>query len=184
MVTWSQLTVDSYYDISTNDTISQFVTIDASLHGVAVKQVRFYIGTKGASGTLHCCRWDSEGDVSAECNFTAAQLLALANHTFWSVDVTTVTNGAWYGEAAVTTPSDACVSGQVIGYVMISSGSDITTVGQLDTTNSYSWVTNTLCGGASPKNGSRTLSFYISTLSPSSSTGTRLPPPPIVLGGL
>ena len=81
--TWEQLSYDSYYAIDTNDIISQFVTVDSSIvDSGGVTKVLFRFGTVGASGTLHCCRWDSESAVSSACNFNAAQLLALANHTY------------------------------------------------------------------------------------------------------
>ena len=165
--TWEQLTYDANYELSTLDTIGQFLVVDSSIvNGDPVIRCQFRIdGTGGASGTLTCCRWDASTTTSftnrSACNFTAAEMLALKDHTYWAVSASTLSEG-YYG-SGVTTESTALSSGESIGLVMTDSGTDITPISQIDDTASFSWVVNNNCGGTSPKNGSRHPAFIITT---------------------
>ena len=165
--TWEQTSYDSYYEFETNDIIGQFLVVDSSIvNGDPVTKVLFRINDSGgSSGTLSCCRWDASTTASftnrSACNFDAADMLADANHTYWSVAASTLSAG-WYGETQ-TSESTALSTGESIGLVMTDSGTDETNISQLDGVTSYSWVVNNNCGGSSPKNGSKGIAFSITT---------------------
>ena len=178
--TWEQTSTNQYYDISTNDLFMIGMLVDSSIvdsGNVTDVQFRFN-AAGGSSGTLSCCRWDDKATIDAVDPLDAANLLSAANHTYWSVDVTTISGAGMYG-SGVTTNSSANAAGNIIGFVMTDSGSDTTPMSMEDPVVSGYTTYGTDGGGSDVA--SKTATFSITTGGGTpSGNGTRLPPPPLI----
>ena len=179
--TWEQTSTNQYYDISTDDIIMIGMLVDSSIvNSDNVTNVQFrFNAAGGSSGTLNCCRWDDLSTIEDDPTKTGASVLALANHTYWSVDVTTISGAGMYGDG-VTTSSTPNVAGNIIGFVMTGSGSDTTQMSMEDPVVSgyTTYATNKDGAGSSPKVASKTATFSITTGGGTpTGNGTLLPPP-------
>ena len=173
MVTWQNTSYDTTRNAMSNDDFAFAMLVDSTIVNAGlVTNVQINFAGSAGSGTVHCCRWDDLATMNAETS--AADLLAAANHTYWSKDATTISAGM---TSETVTSSSANVSGNVIGFVLVGSASDTLSTRFNDSVISGYTTYKSNSGGTGSY--TRTLTFTISTAG-SATGGTRLPPPPLI----
>jgi len=175
MATWQNLTTNVNRNSKTNDDFGFAVLVDASIVDAdVVTNVQINFNGSASSGTVHCCRWDNLATMTAENN--GADLLTAANHTYWSKDATTL--GVGMTNESVT-QSTANVADNIIGFVLTGSGDDDLSTRFFNP--AIAGYTTYKANSGSTDVYSRTLTFTITTAGGVTGSGTRLPPPPIVM---
>ena len=127
--TWEQLENDTTVSsFETNDDFCFAILVDSSVVDEGdVTTVQWRFAGAGASGTVNCCVWtDLTTMTDAAVGGSAAALLAVASHTYWSKAATGLSD-AFYGDGNTTT-GDPLVAGNIIGVVITGSGGDNTPI--------------------------------------------------------
>ena len=181
MVTCEQLEFDNTQDLPGDPYDNGMATqLCDSLLGENITSVgiRFTSGSSATTGTVSCVRWPN----TAALNKTSAvNLLAAANHVFWTLDAASVVAGMY--NPAEQSESNATLGNDLIG-VVITGVDGAVNLAREDTNPTPLKQAYTMRINQANTEDS-VLTYTISTGgSPPAAGGTRLPPPPIVLGGL
>ena len=121
--TWEQLTYNVDRPLgSTYDYVYGLLIETATMPAGNVCNVQIRFGTDSGDGTVSCCRWANHADFTQA---TGAACLAAADHTYWSVARSTVSDG-FYGDG-VTSQSTPLSDGEIFGLTMtgVTSNSDL-----------------------------------------------------------
>ena len=118
--TWENLTTNVNKPADTNDDFFFGVLVDSTIIDSGnVNNVQINFAGAASSGTVSCCRWEST--TILDNNTNAPDLLAAADHTYWSKDATAISAGMT--DESVS-ESDANETGNIIGFVITDSGDD------------------------------------------------------------
>jgi len=121
--TWQQLTYNVDRPLgSTYDFVYGVLIETATMPAGNVCNVQIRFGTDSGDGTVSCCRWADHDDFT---QLNGAACVAAADHTYWSVARSTVSD-EFYG-AGVTSQSTPLANGNIVGIAMtgVSSNSDL-----------------------------------------------------------
>jgi len=177
MVICEQLETDGSYGLRTGDNYAIATKLCATLLGEIIGSVGIrFVGGTITDGTISCCRWPN----AAALNQTnAANLLSAADHTFWSADATSIGTGMF--TPGTQSVSDTILANVLIGIVITNSTGTEEIEVATEASNPTSLDTYKMRSNDADVE-AWALTYSISTSAPiPPSTGTRLPPIPIVL---
>jgi len=182
MVTWTNTDVTGTpRNIQAGDNFAYAQTVDSSIVALGtMTNVQFILEKSSATTTISCCRWATTETMNTG---SPATCLAAANHTYWSMSASDLPVSMSMTSQTVT-PSTANVAGNAVGLVLSGSNTNIVKLGR-STVNQISTDLIHVDVATASQDLPYTSGFIMTVgSSPPPSLGGRLPPPPIVLGGL
>jgi len=117
VTTWDQLNNNYSFLIASNDWYAMGLEIqsDSTIITDPVTDVQWnYLtySSPNSDGSVSCCRWE---DLTAFTASSGANVLSQANHTYWTMDLTSVTSGMTDNTVSSSTK---LADGNIVGYVV------------------------------------------------------------------